>query len=186
MLDHASALVTFSGSGGGDWIVEDIRAVVGAPLPPTERLSIETGPVLHLAQCAWSLRGVISHLRYTTRDEAALLGALQPPLGRPEATRGALIPITKSTTWWDLPQDERRAIYEERSRHTSIGLDYLPRIARRLHHSRELGEPFDFLTWFEFAPEHEDAFDDLVARLRGSEEWRYVEREVDMRLSRAG
>ena len=71
-----------------------------------------------------------------------------------------------------------------RSRHIAIGLNYLPAIARRLHHSRELGEPFDFLTWFEYAPEDESAFDDLVGKLRATEEWRYVTREVDIRLAR--
>ena len=60
-------------------------------------------------------------------------------------------------------------------------LKYLPAVARRLHHSRELGEPFDFLTWFEYAPEHADAFEEMVRRLRSTAEWRYVEREVDIR-----
>jgi hypothetical protein len=44
--------------------------------------------------------------------------------------------------------------------------------------------PFDFLTWFEYAPEHSDAFEDLVRKLRASKEWTYVDREVDIRLSR--
>jgi len=48
-----------------------------------------------------------------------------------------------------LTQDERREIFEERSRHIATGLEYLPAVARRLHHSRDLGGPFDFLTWFE-------------------------------------
>ena len=48
----------------------------------------------------------------------------------------------------------------------------------------DLGEPFDFLTWFEYAPEHADAFEELVRRLRSTAEWRYVEREVDIRASR--
>jgi hypothetical protein len=61
---------------------------------------------------------------------------------------------------------------------------YLPRIARRLYHARELGEAFDFLTWFEFAPEHAEAFDELVEILRSRAEWGYVEREVEVRLSR--
>ena len=86
---------------------------------------------------------------------------------------------------WGLPQDERRAIFEERSHHNSESLTYLPAIARRLYHARELGGPFDFLTWFEFAPEHAGLFDELVAMLRGTEEWRHVEREVDIRLSRS-
>ena len=56
-------------------------------------------------------------------------------------------------------------------------------IARRLHHGRDLGEPFDFLTWFEFAPEHASAFEELVDRLRETEEWAYAEREIDIRLA---
>jgi hypothetical protein len=83
-----------------------------------------------------------------------------------------------------LPQDERRAIFEEKSHHIADALAYLPRIARRLYHARDLGEPFDFLTWFEFAPEHERAFDELAALLRSREEWKFVDREVDIRLER--
>lgn len=45
---------------------------------------------------------------------------------RPAATCGTLIPIQKSARWWNLAQDERRAILEETSHHTAIGLDYLP------------------------------------------------------------
>jgi len=73
-------------------------------------------------------------------------------------------------------------VFEGQSQHTAIGLEYLPAIARQLYHCRDLGEPFDFLTWFEYAPEHADAFEALVARLRGTREWSYVEREVDIRL----
>lgn len=83
-----------------------------------------------------------------------------------------------------MAQDQRRAIFEEQSRHIGIGMEYLPAVARRLHHCRELGEPFDFLTWFEFAPEHEEAFERMVDRLRQTAEWHYVEREIDIRLSR--
>ena len=83
-----------------------------------------------------------------------------------------------------MPQDERRRIFEESSHHIATGLEYLPAIARRLHHGRDLGETFNFLTWFEFAPEHADAFEDLVDRLRLTEEWSYVEREIDIRLFR--
>jgi hypothetical protein len=109
----------------------------------------------------------------------------QATLGRAEATRAALIPITKSPQWWSLAQDERRAVFEEQSQHIATSLPYLPAIARRLHHGRDLGEPFDFLTWFEYAPEHADAFEQLVAVLRASPEWRYVLREVDLRLTRS-
>ncbi len=134
---------------------------------------------------AWILRGCISNARYATRAEVNMLTARQAGLGREQAACAALIPIRKTEAWWALAQDERRAIFEEQSRHTAIGLEYLPAIARRLHHSRDLGEPFDFLTWFEYAPEHASAFDALLARLRATREWDYVDREVDIRLTRA-
>jgi hypothetical protein len=73
---------------------------------------------------------------------------------------------------------------EDRSHHISGTLRYLPAIARKLYHCRDLAEPFDFLTWFEFAPRDANLFDDLVAGLRASPEWDYVEREVDIRLER--
>jgi len=95
-----------------------------------------------------------------------------------------LIPISKSAAWWALPQDERREIFEERSHHIATGLDYLPAVARRLYHGHDLGEPFDFLTWFEYAPADAEAFEQLVGRLRQIEHWTYVDREVDIRLVR--
>ena len=59
-------------------------------------------------------------------------------------------------------------------------------MARRLHHCRDLGpdEPFDFLTWFEYAPSEANAFNELVAALRSSPEWEFVDREVDIRLAK--
>jgi chlorite dismutase len=133
---------------------------------------------------AWVLQGLTSNVRYATRDEVDALKARQPVLDRPQATCAALIPIKKSAQWWELAQDERRAIFEQSSRHTAIGLEYLPAVARRLHHCRDIGEPFDFLTWFEYAPSDTGAFDELVERLRTSPEWEYVEREVDIRVQR--
>jgi hypothetical protein len=63
-------------------------------------------------------------------------------------------------------------------------MGHLPAVARRLHHSRDLGQAFDFLTWFEYAPQYAEAFETLVSELRATEEWKYVEREVDVRLVR--
>jgi len=65
-------------------------------------------------------------------------------------------------------------------------LKYVARIARRLYHSHDLGESFDFLTWFEYAPRDAGAFEELVGKLRETEEWTYVEREIDIRLAREG
>lgn len=61
-----------------------------------------------------------------------------------------------------MAQDERRAIMETGSRHNAIGMEYLPEVARRLHHCRDIGGEFD----------------------RPSEEWGYVACEVDIRLLR--
>ena len=121
-----------------------------------------------------------------TRQEKTQLVARQQGRGRPESSCAAFIPIRKSDGWWALSQDERREILEEQSNHIKTGLKYLPAVARRLHHCRDLGtaEPFDFLTWFEFAPADSAAFDALVAELRASAEWRCVEREIDVRLVR--
>jgi chlorite dismutase len=174
--------VTFVGGAAGTWRIDHTLAIRGDTLPAADRLDIRDGH--GGAEGTWTLLGVAGHVRYVEAKEKAQLDAISPPLGREEATRAALIPIRKSPTWWALPQDERRAILEERSHHISDTLKYLPRVARRLYHARDLGEEFDFLTWFEFAPEHANAFDDLVGMLRASEEWTFVEREVDIRLSR--
>lgn len=175
---------TFTGGESGQWIVSEIRTVIGPPVEAVPFLDVRQADVRDLAEGArWLMRGVTSNQRYTNRAEQVALAAVQPPLGRPEATRAALIPITKTPAWWALSQDERREIFEARSSHIAVGMRYLPAIARRLHHCRDLGEPFDFLTWFEFAPSDEAAFDELVSALRSTEEWKYVEREVDIRLS---
>jgi len=175
--------VAFAGSGTGLWEIERMDAVAGEPLAAAARLDVTEGGA-PAGPARWVLRGVTSNERYVTRGEHEGLAARQEPLGRPASRRAALILIRKSEAWWDLAQDERREIFEERSHHVGVGREHLPAIARRLHHSRDLGGPFDFLTCFEFAPAHSAAFDELVARLRATAEWDYVEREVDIRLRR--
>jgi chlorite dismutase len=173
--------VTFSAGDAGPWRIERLSAICGLGLPAATHLSMTDDP-----GAMWRLRGVVSHPRYSTAGELKELAGVQAGLGRSEATCAALIPIRKSEAWWSMAQDERRAIFEERSRHIALSMKYLPAVARRLHHARDLGELFDFLTWFEFAPEHEAAFDELLVELRASEEWKYVEREVEIRLTRTG
>lgn len=176
--------MAFAGGATGPWRVDRLEAVRGESLPGVERLFvIEGADVAPPETAVWVLRGVTSNERYVTRAEHDALAERQPLLGRPEATRAALIPVRKTEQWWDLSQDERRAIFEERSRHVGIGLEYLPAVARRLHHGRDLDEPFDFLTWFEYATTDATAFEELVTRLRETEEWSYVEREIDIHLA---
>ena len=185
---YANALqVAFVGGDDGEWAVDAVLPVAGPVLAMTPRLAVtEAPPGSPRPQGGtWCLTGTTSNSRYSERHELDAMAARQEGLGRPAATLAALIPIRKSAAWWALAQDERRAIFEAQSHHIAIGITTLPGVARRLHHSRELGEPFDFLTWFEFAPEHVGAFDAMVAALRATPEWTYVEAEVDIRLHRA-
>jgi chlorite dismutase len=179
----STRLFTFVGGSAGRWQVRSQSACVGPALPTVGFVDVINGNAT-APDGGWSLRGVTSHDRYVARVEKQALVSKQHGLGRPEATYAALIPIRKTAAWWLLTQDERRAVFEEQSQHMRIGMKYLPPIARRLHHCRDLGEPesFDFLTWFEYDPIHERAFEELLLELRASEEWRYVEHEVDIRL----
>jgi chlorite dismutase len=177
---------TFTAGSAGNWQVMSVTSVAGDGLTTASHLAVAPSASLApgVSDAGWRLTGVASHVRYVERAEKTALVAVQAGLGRPEATRAALIPIRKSPAWWDLTQEERRRIFEDKSRHIADSMKYLPAIARQLYHCRDLGEPFDFLTWFEFAPGHAQAFEDLVGMLRATEEWTYVEREVDVRLKR--
>lgn len=179
------ALYNYLGGSTGDWCVTEITTRSGPPLKPVTHVAVANGPLDRPpAGTAWILRGVVSNTRYVTREERDELQSRQPPLNRTEATCAALIPIRKSAHWWAMAQDERREILETRSQHIATGLRFLPAIARRLQHGRDLGEQFDFVTWFEYAPRDSAVFDDLVSALRTTEEWRFVEREIDIRLVR--
>jgi chlorite dismutase len=179
---------TFRGGQSGAWRVTSLTPVTGEPLAAVRSLSVVHAAAIALpllpAQTSWRLAGVASHARYVERAEQAQLAAAQAGLGRPEATCAALIPIRKSPAWWELTQEERRRVFEDKSHHIAGSLKYLPAIARQLYHCRDLGEPFDFLTWFEFAPANAALFEDLAGMLRATEEWTYVEREVDVRVVR--
>ena len=179
--------VSFVAGRTGRWRVTDQAAVRGAPLPDAAALDVVAAPrtaaAVPVQGAVWALHGVTGHERYTTRQERDLLDRRAAPLGRAEASVAVLVPVLKSDAWWALAQDERRAVLEQ-SRHVPLGLAALPAVARRLHHSRDLGEPFDFLTWFELAPRHVPLFDELLAALRATPEWTWVDREVEVRLER--
>src|SRR5207302_6786451 len=130
-----SLLHTFVGGTAGSWRVEGMRVIVGQALPTVPRLSVVEGhQTTTLEGSSWLLRGITSYQRYAHKMERSALAVQQAELGRLEATRAALIPLKKSAAWWELAQDERRAIFEERSQYIAIGLNYVARIARRLYH----------------------------------------------------
>src|SRR5438094_405637 len=83
------------------------RAIRGTELPSVARVARLEGDAPDHGPGVWSIAGVRSNERYVNRVEQARLAG-SPPLGRPEASCAALIPIAKTDAWWALAQDERR------------------------------------------------------------------------------
>ena len=133
-------LFAFVGADIGPWRIVRAETRVGEPLPEAKRLNVVSASELQSETNApWILRGITSNERYVMRAEKNEIVAKQQGLARPEATCGALIPIRKNAAWWELTQDERRSVFEQ-SKHVQIGLQYLPAVARKLHHCRDLSE----------------------------------------------
>lgn len=184
MNQHSSSrIVQFVGGALGPWRIDQLHTVTGPPLITAARLAITSRQDSCTYPYQWALLGCTSNQRYTNHLENAMLNDAAHREQQSPATHAALIPIRKNDTWWTLPQDERRAIFETRSHHISTGSSYVPAIARTLYHSRDLEQPFDFLTWFQYAGTDVNAFEDLLGKLRATEEWSYVDREIDLRLS---
>ncbi len=178
---------TFDFIGGdiGAWKVISMDSVSGLPIENVKYIDILPNLTNNLNKGVWTLTGFTSNVRYAEKDEREKLIAVHSDLGRPQANYAALIPIRKTESWWAMAQDERRKIFEAKSHHTETGLKYLPAIARKLYHCRDIGQPFDFLTWFEYTKDDKDKFEELVKSLRETEEWKYVDREIDIRLVKA-
>ncbi|MCZ8318830.1 MAG: chlorite dismutase family protein [Silanimonas sp.] len=176
--------VAFIGGDEGPWRITAQTTFRGEALPSADRLAWSRTATRHAAGKAWSLVGFSSNLRYASRVDVADLRRAELRLPRREATFAALIPIRKSQAWWRMAQDEREQIFRRDSQHSAIGQAHAGHIARKLFHARDLGGPFDFLTWFEFEPEAAGRFDALLSSLRATPEWEYVDREVELRLIR--
>ncbi|MFK8110757.1 MAG: chlorite dismutase family protein [Rubripirellula sp.] len=180
-------LFSFLGGIKGAWRVTEQSIVQGDPLGFVTHVDVVAGYGSgDLPSHTWTLQGVTSNERYVTADEKAALLPVQPDLGRPDARCAVMIPLRKNDEWWSLSQDQRRQIFH-RSGHNQKGMKALPAIARRLHHCRDLAtsQSFDFVTWFEFAAQDTGVFDDLMAELRETEEWQYIDREYELRLVQA-
>lgn len=177
-----NTIFDFVGGTIGEWKVASITTLKGDPIASVSHITKASSNLVQTETGIWTLKGIVSNLRYTEKEDKDKLVAVQEDLGRPQATLAAFIPIRKSEAWWNLAQDERRKIMENKSKHTQTGMKCLPAIARKLFHSRDIGEPFDFLTWFEYAPSEADVFEELLYILRKTEEWNYVDREIDIRL----
>ena len=98
-------LIRFVGGSTGVWRVISIRSVLGDGLPQVERIAVYRGNECLPPESKWTLAGVISNVRYVERPEQKELASKQAALGRSEATMAALIPIRKTTAWWNLTQE---------------------------------------------------------------------------------
>ena len=143
-------------------------------------LSISSSIALHPAA---RLVGAASDARYVERAEKSGWWLTRPASACPRPRGAALIPIKKSGGVVELTQEERRRIFEDKSQHIAASMKYLPAIAWG-HHCRDLGEPFDFLTWFEYYPANAALFEELVAMLRATEESGILWSARSMRVER--
>ncbi len=185
--DHAAAMARHDAR-LTRYRVDEVRTVRGPGVHTPER-----GKELVRIECPGQLVepaapfiGVTQHVLYTGAQERFELTRISAPESGPIAV---LIPICKSPAWWSLAQDERRAFLRGGAPgHFEIGLEYASTIYRRLYHARALpGSAWDFLTYFEFPRERRDAFERLLLRLRDADEnpeWQFVEREVEIWLSK--
>ena len=181
---------TFRGGQSGAWRITALSAVKGPPLAAVPSLSVVHSEAIALpllpSQTSWRLAGVASHVRYVERPEKTLLAEKQEGLGRPEASCAALIPIRKSAAWWELTQEERRRIFEDQSHHIAAGLKYLPddrAAALSLPRSRRALR-FSDLVRIRAARHARPLRGSGAACCARTEEWSYVEREVDIRVTR--
>ena len=179
----AEVLLNYIGGTTGSWRVNSVTTHSGAPLKSVTHVEIVKGRVGRpSAGSSWVLRGVVRNTRFVTREERPILESRYLKQGPVETTCAALIPIRKSAAWWNLEHDEQQEIIDARSRQLGTITRFLPAIARRFLYGRDLGEPFDMVTWFEYSSRDQSIFDDLAGALRSSMEWQYIERDVDIRL----
>jgi hypothetical protein len=165
--------------------LRDHRPFIGtAPPAPREILRVENDVALK-AEGA-SLRGVAQHHQYTDGAQKAELNRVSHaefPAG--PTTMAVLIPIRKTEAWWTLPHDQRIAHFQKQG-HTAIGQRFADRIYRKLYHCRYLETPHscDFLTYFELDERHAGDFRALLAELRATPEWTYVDLEYEIWMTK--
>ena len=139
-------------------------------------------------------RGVKQHLLYTgERQSRELVSQSRSAMPPGEDTTAVVIPLRKTTAWWDLPQDRRQAHFSVAAAatesHTSIGMRYAGRIFRTLYSARYLGAPleYDFVTYFEFPRSEAETFRALLGELRDrarNPEWEFVDLEHEIWMTK--
>jgi hypothetical protein len=137
-----------------------------------------------------SLEGAERGLRYTSADlfDFAYRRAVTRRSGR-VARNAIILPISKTTQWWEKPSLERHAYFYPHvdggsgcpvHGHVQAAQDGILTLYRRLYHNpdgyQRRGE-FDFITYFECEDQHVETFERVHRALKDTArnpEWRYV------------
>ena len=137
-----------------------------------------------------SLDGAERAPRYSSAEMFDFAYRRATPRRSGRVSRNAIIlPITKTTQWWEKPSLERHAYFYPHvdansgcpvHGHARAAQDGIPTIFRRLYHNpdgyQRRGE-FDFVTYFECEDEHVETFERIHSALRDTArnpEWQYV------------
>jgi hypothetical protein len=137
-----------------------------------------------------SLEGTERAPRYTSAemDDYANQPAASRRSGR-QASHAFILPMNKTAAWWAMPALDRQAYFYPHvdgesgcavPGHARAAGEGITTLFRRLYHNpdgyQRPGE-YDFITYFECAPEHVETFDRVHRALRDSSqnpEWRFV------------
>lgn len=185
LKEPAEAFYSYVGGSSGAWTVTELTSRRGRLLEPVTHVDIIQGPPTRLPQGAsWILSGIVRQTRYVSLEET-LTGNRFGRSTNQEPTCAALIPILHSAEWWELGDATRQQMVGMNSRAATRGLSSLSAMIYRWQHGQDLSKQFDSVTWFEYEPRDSNAFEELLRDLRGSVEWKYVDRECDIRLVRS-
>lgn len=180
-----TSMMHYVGGSTGSWRVDQIKTFSGPELASVTHLEIVGGHMDRVPQGAtWVLPGVVSSTRYIAREEPRRLEPSNAFTSEARTPSAALVLIRKSEEWWNLAGETRQDIIEARSRQIDARLRRRQPFARRLTLQRDASHAFDFLTWFEFDAKDATLIDELSRAIRATDEWNYVEREIEIRLSK--
>ncbi|WP_231557067.1 hypothetical protein [Flavobacterium sp. AED] len=91
-----TTIFDFIGDNTGEWKVTSMIALKGEPIESVSHIKRISSSLTQSKGGIWTLKGIVSNLRYTEKEDKDKLVAIQEDLGRSEATLAAFIPIRKS------------------------------------------------------------------------------------------
>lgn len=94
----------FIGGNAGEWKIVKMETVIGEPIQSAPYLKIIKSNLQKTNEDLWTIKGLVSNVRYAEKEEKEKLLAIQAGLGRPGANFAALIPIKKMKPGGTLPR----------------------------------------------------------------------------------